>query len=73
MTQPIRKLAAIVFTDIVGYTKLAAVDQSKASALLKEQRDLFQPIVTKFNGSWIKEVGDGLILTFDYRHCVGTD
>ena len=65
MPEPIRKLAAIVFTDIVGYTKLASDDQSKASALLKQQRDLFQPIVSKFNGSWIKEVGDGLILTFD--------
>ena len=65
MPQQTRKLAAIVFTDIVGYTKLAADDQSKASALLKQQRDLFQPIVSKFNGSWIKEVGDGLILTFD--------
>ena len=65
MPKPIRKLAAIVFTDIVGYTKLASDDQSKASVLLKQQRDLFQPIVSKFNGSWIKEVGDGLILTFD--------
>jgi len=65
MPEPIRKLAAIVFTDIVGFTKLTAEDQSKASALLKQQRDLFQPIVSKFNGSWIKEVGDGLILTFD--------
>jgi len=65
MPEPTRKLAAIVFTDIVGYTKLASDNQSKASALLKQQRDLFQPIVSKFNGSWIKEVGDGLILTFD--------
>ena len=65
MPEPTRKLAAIVFTDIVGFTKLTAEDQSKASSLLKTQRDLFQPIVSKFNGSWIKEVGDGLILTFD--------
>jgi len=65
MPEPIRKLAAIVFTDIVGFTKLTAEDQSKASSLLKTQRDLFQPIVSKFNGSWIKEMGDGLILTFD--------
>ena len=65
MPEPTRKLAAIVFTDIVGFTKLTAEDQSKASSLLKTQRDLFQPIVSKFNGSWIKEMGDGLILTFD--------
>ena len=29
MTEPTRKLAAIVFTDIVGFTKLIAKDQSK--------------------------------------------
>ena len=65
MPEPTRKLAAIVFTDIVGFTKLTAEDQSKASSLLKTQRDLFQPLVAQFNGSWIKEMGDGLILTFD--------
>ena len=65
MPEPTRKLAAIVFTDIVGFTKLTAEDQSQASSLLKTQRDLFQPLVAQFNGSWIKEMGDGLILTFD--------
>ena len=65
MTDLTRKLAAIVFTDIVGFTKLTSKDQSQASSLLKTQRKLFQPIVAQFNGSWIKEMGDGLILTFD--------
>ena len=65
MTDSTRKLAAIVFTDIVGFTKLTSEDQSQASSLLKTQRKLFQPIVAQFNGSWIKEMGDGLILTFD--------
>ena len=65
MTEPTRKLAAIVFTDIVGFTKLTSEDQSQASSLLKKQRKLFQPLVEQFNGSWIKEMGDGLILTFD--------
>mgnify|MGYP001965974402 CR=1 FL=1 len=65
MNDSTRKLAAIVFTDIVGFTKLTSEDQSQASSLLKTQRKLFQPIVTQFNGSWIKEMGDGLILTFD--------
>ena len=60
-----RKLAAIVFTDIVGFTRLTAKDQSKASSLLKKQRELFRPIIESFNGEWIKEMGDGLLLTFD--------
>ena len=65
MTEAIRKLAAIVFTDIVGFTRLTAEDQSKASALLKQQRELFRPIVDSYKGMWVKEMGDGLLLTFD--------
>ena len=65
MIDPKRKLAAIVFTDIVGFTKLTAANQSKASSLLKQQRELLRPIVESFNGSWIKEMGDGLLLIFD--------
>ena len=65
MSQHKRKLAAIVFTDIVGFTKLTADDQSKASNLLTEQRNLLKPIVEEHNGSWLKEMGDGLLLIFD--------
>ena len=65
MTEPTRKLAAIVFTDIVGFTKLTAEDQSKASGLIKQQRGLFRPIVDSYNGTWVKEMGDGLLLIFD--------
>jgi len=60
-----RKPAAIVFTDIVGSTRLSAENQSKSSALIKKQREAFQPIVKNYNGTWIKEMGDGLLLTFD--------
>ena len=65
MSQHKRKLAAIVFTDIVGFTKLTADDQSRASELLTEQRNLLKPIVEKHSGSWVKEMGDGLLLIFD--------
>ena len=65
MPIPTRKLAAIVFTDIVGFTKLTADDQQKASDLLDIQRNEIKPIVESHNGQWVKEMGDGLILTFD--------
>ena len=65
MTAPKRKLAAIVFTDIVGFTKLTAADQSKAAALLAQQRELLKPMVESRNGEWVKEMGDGLLLIFD--------
>ena len=60
-----RKLAAIVFTDIVGFTKLTAKDQTLASLLLTKQREAFKPIVESHNGTWLKEMGDGLLLIFD--------
>jgi len=60
-----RKLAAIVFTDIVGFTKLTAEDQTKAAELLVKQRELLKPLVESKKGKWVKEIGDGLLLIFD--------
>ena len=56
MTEQTRKLAAIVFTDIVGFTKLTADDQQKASDLLDIQRNEIKPIVESHDGQWIKEM-----------------
>ena len=64
MSKATRKLAAIVFTDIVDFTKLSARDEKKAFLLLDTQRDILKPIVDKYNGHWLKEMGDGLLLTF---------
>jgi len=60
-----RKLAAIMSTDIAGYTALSAKDSTKASKLLKTQKDTLKPIVEKHGGSWVKEMADGLLFTFD--------
>ena len=65
MAEHKRKLAAIVFTDIVGFTKITANDQTLATTLLDKQRELLKPIVEKHNGKWLKEMGDGLILIFE--------
>ena len=59
-----RKLAAILFSDIAGFTQLTAGDEEKAVALINQQRELFQPIVMEFDGEWLKEIGDGLLLSF---------
>ena len=65
MTKPKRKLAAIVFTDIVGFTKLSAKNEPAALELLNKQRKILKPIVEEHGGDWLKEIGDGLLLTFN--------
>jgi len=63
-SSPIRKLAAIMFTDIAGFTALSAENEEKALKLLDYQREILQPIVKQFDGEWLKEIGDGLLLSF---------
>ena len=65
MSEPKRRLAAIVFTDIVGFTELSAKNEPAALALLNTQRDILKPIVKEYGGDWLKEIGDGLLLTFN--------
>jgi adenylate cyclase len=60
-----RQLAAIMFTDIVGYTALMGRDEQKAFDLLRKNRELQKPIIEKFNGRWIKELGDGVMASFN--------
>ena len=60
----LRQLAAIMFTDIVGYTALMGEDEQKAFQLLRKNRQLQKPIIEKFHGTWIKEIGDGVLASF---------
>ncbi len=59
-----RKLAAIMFTDIVGYTALMGKDEEQALQLLKKNRTLLKPIIEQFRGEWLKEMGDGTLSSF---------
>lgn len=59
-----RQLAAIMFTDIVGYTALMGEDEQKAFEVLTKNRELQKPIIEKYGGRWIKELGDGVLATF---------
>jgi adenylate cyclase len=59
-----RQLAAIMFTDIVSYTALMGDDEQKAFELLGQNRQLQKPIIEKFRGRLIKEMGDGILSTF---------
>ena len=64
MPEPIRKLTAIMFTDIAGFTAMTAVNTDKTVDLLNTQRELLRPIVEGHDGTWLREMGDGLLLIF---------
>ncbi|MFQ6615417.1 MAG: adenylate/guanylate cyclase domain-containing protein [Fidelibacterota bacterium] len=63
-TGTVRRLAAIMFTDIAGFTAISAENEEEALALIDRQREVLQPIVHQYNGRWLKEMGDGLLLSF---------
>ena len=62
---PKRKLAAIMFTDMVGYTSLMQEDEDKARELVQRHRSLMKPLVEKHNGEVIQYVGDGTFCRFE--------
>ena len=65
MTPDNRQLAAIMFTDIVGYTALMGRDEEKGLELLRKNRKIHKPLIEKYHGKWIKEMGDGILAQFD--------
>ena len=60
-----KKLKAIVFTDMADFTQISAQDEDRALDLIQKQNEIIKPIVEKHNGEWLKEIGDGLLFSFD--------
>jgi len=59
-----RKLAAIVFTDIAGYSQAMGNDEANALELLKKNRAITPKVINEFNGEFLKEMGDGTLSRF---------
>ncbi len=60
-----RKLAAIMFTDIEGYTALMQVDEVQAIHLRDAHRKIFIATTEKFGGEILQYYGDGTLSIFD--------
>ena len=60
-----RKLAAILVTDIVGYSRLAGADEERTLARIRGLRsDLLDPTIAAHRGRVFKRTGDGSIAEF---------
>ena len=60
-----RKLAAILVSDVVGYSRLAGADEDRILARLRALRsDLIDPTIAVHHGRIVKRTGDGSIVEF---------
>ena len=60
-----RNIAAILVSDVVGYSRLAGADEDRILARLRGLRsDLIDPTIAVHNGRIVKRTGDGSIVEF---------
>ena len=64
MPKTSRKIAAILAADVVNYSRLMGVDDAQALASLKERREIFDRLVSEFEGREFGSVGDSLMAQF---------
>ncbi len=65
MAQRNRQLAAIVFTDIVGYSSIMRNDERRAVEVRKRHRAVFDTLTPKYGGRILQYYGDGTLSIFN--------
>jgi adenylate cyclase len=61
----VRRLSAIMFTDMVGSTAAAQANESEALRLRDEQAVLVRSLLAVYHGREVKSMGDGFLAEFD--------
>src|SRR5947209_20527562 len=60
-----RRLAAIMATDVAGYSRLMGIDEEGTLAALNQiRREITDPKISEYGGRIVKTTGDGLLLEF---------
>ena len=65
MNKTERRLGAIMFTDVVGFTELMSSDESEALNILQQKNSAVQSQVVDCCGVYVKSIGDGSLSFFD--------
>jgi adenylate cyclase len=60
-----RKLAAIMFSDVVGYTAIMGRDEGKGVRAIADHRERLRALLPRFNGRLTGEIGDGALSSFE--------
>lgn len=60
-----RRLTAIMFTDIQGYTAMMREDEATTLTLRNRHREIFETLTKKYRGKLVQYFGDGTLTTFD--------
>jgi class 3 adenylate cyclase/tetratricopeptide (TPR) repeat protein len=58
----VRKLRAIMFSDIVGYSKMMQANETEALKLLQKHKEVVTEISAKYGGNIIKHIGDEILV-----------
>jgi adenylate cyclase len=61
----VRRLSAIMFTDMVGSTASAQADEASALRVREQQQQLVRPFFAPHQGREVKSMGDGFLVEFD--------
>ena len=60
-----RRLAAIMITDVVGYSRLSHADEEGTRRRFQaDLHELFEPTIARYRGRLVKTMGDGLLIEF---------
>jgi class 3 adenylate cyclase len=65
MSEESRRIVAMMFSDIVGYTAAMGADEETAIRVVSRSREVQRDFVRQFEGQWLQEIGDGVMCSFE--------